>query len=579
MTNTYNTLNPLGSTSPKDLFDNASNFDEGMNSALPSFYDRFQKRRQTWAGMQKLVVDFLEAMGFEATHLQYVDGTPLTVLRPTQLIDRAGSVYKIKAPANFPVNLTGTWATDQLLVVDVGDASLRAALAATTGAEMIGTAEYDNLQLNLDALKVGQFVTPEQFGAVGDGVTDDGAELQSAIDFAQDNGGYLFLRHKYLSNQTLLQTKRLTVQGTGKMNAQIIYGGTGDAWLATLPIASGNSNNDWNWFNFGIVPEVAGSGQYGLHVKLQAAGVGTVSFMADSRVSGMYFGDFGNQGLYLDNSVSNVDGFFTSQFEYNTVTNGILGEKLGDSLTFAHNKVFGRNCGIEITGVAGARQLIINDNNITTHGGLIALLGVEEPTLLDNQLEHPGYLSGYTGTFGAGVLLFNCYKPLLWGNTINPDNGAASAPVSPGIAPSAIALTGNTFKALIDQNDIQKGGADHISISTSTVVSTQIGEHNTYYGAFPPVVSNAGTNTIFQTVRNDAPYSATVGAGVVTGQSISVPGARLGGFVQADYSTGSQGLEMRGWVAGTDVVQVRIENNTGAPITISGGSIVVKVSY
>lgn len=138
MTNTYNTLNPLGSTSAKDLSDNASNFDEGMNSLSPSFYDRFKRRRETWAGMEKLVHDFLEVMGFEATHLVYVDGTPLTVLRPTQLIDRAGSVYKVKAPASFPVVLSGTWSTDQLLLVDIGDASLRSSLASATGATMIG---------------------------------------------------------------------------------------------------------------------------------------------------------------------------------------------------------------------------------------------------------------------------------------------------------------------------------------------------------------------------------------------------------------------------------------------------------
>lgn len=138
MTNTYNTLNPLGSTAAKDLSDNTSNFDEGMNSPSPSFYDRFLKRRETWTGMQNLVHDFLEAMGFEATHLQYIDGTPLTVLRPTQLIDRAPSVYKVKAPATFPVNLTGNWASDQLLLVDVGDASLRSSLAGTNGASLLG---------------------------------------------------------------------------------------------------------------------------------------------------------------------------------------------------------------------------------------------------------------------------------------------------------------------------------------------------------------------------------------------------------------------------------------------------------
>lgn len=142
MANTYPTTQfPLGSTEVKVLFNNASNFDEAMNSELPSWYDRFNKRRETWAGMQKLVTDFLEAMGFEATHLVYVDGTPLTVLRPTQLIDRAGSVYKVKMPASFPVNLTGTWATDQLLLVDVGDASLRMALAAVGGVFLVGDAD------------------------------------------------------------------------------------------------------------------------------------------------------------------------------------------------------------------------------------------------------------------------------------------------------------------------------------------------------------------------------------------------------------------------------------------------------
>lgn len=141
MTNTYDTsAYPLGSTHPKVLFNNASNLDDYMHSILPSFPDRFGKRRETLEGLKKLVTDFLEAMGFEATHLTYVDGSPLTVLRPTQLVDRAGSVYKVKMPAVFPVELTGTWATDQLLLVDVGDASLRMALAATNGVDLVNGA-------------------------------------------------------------------------------------------------------------------------------------------------------------------------------------------------------------------------------------------------------------------------------------------------------------------------------------------------------------------------------------------------------------------------------------------------------
>jgi hypothetical protein len=190
MTNTYNTLNPLGSTSAKDLSDNASNFDEGMNSLSPSFYDRFKRRRETWSGMEKLVHDFLEAMGFEATHLVYVDGSPLTVLRPTQLIDRAGSVYKVKAPAVFPVMLTGTWATDHLLLVDVGDAALRMAIASSSGGGMVGVINPDGTATSWSAQQ--EFTRQDQSGATIDisaatfGIkfdgTDQTAKIQAIID-------------------------------------------------------------------------------------------------------------------------------------------------------------------------------------------------------------------------------------------------------------------------------------------------------------------------------------------------------------------------------------------------------------
>lgn len=579
MTNTYKTGNPLGSTAPKDLFDNASNFDEAMNSTSPSFDDRFGKRRQTLAGAEYEWQQFLINSGFEPVHLTYVDGSPLVVSRPTQLIDRAGFVYRVKTPASFPVTLTGTWATDQDNVVEVGDSPLRQQLAASTGGTLIGVTGYATLQDNLNALAAGEFITPEKHGAIGDGAADDTAAVQAAVNDAQDNGGFLLLRKKYRVTSTIQQTKRLRVQGTGSYNSQIIYTGTGDAWVSTIPYGGTNGNNGHQYMNFGIVPAVAGAGQYGLRIKLQLANPGvTVCFFADGLFSDLYIGDFGLEGLYLDNSVGNTDGFFTSRLQFCSITNGIKGVNLGDSLTFAHSKIFGRLCGMNIIGVPGARQMILNDLNITTSGGAIALQGVEEPTIMDCQLEHPGYLSGYTGIFGAFVLLYNCFKPTVVGNTCNPDNGAATAPSNPGLVATAIALTGNTSFALIDQNDIQKGSVDHIAMATSTVTDTTIGEFNTYYGANPPTISDAGTRTKFPTIRGTLAYGATVASGTQTGQTLSVPGARVGQYVQASYSTGSGGALMHGWVSATGVVQVAIRNDTGAPVTFSGGNITVKVS-
>lgn len=129
MTNTYLTGNALGSTAPKDLFDNTSNFDEGMNSTSPSFDDRFGKRRLTWAGAEYEWQQLMANSGLELPPLTYVDGAPLTVVRASQAIQRAGMLYRVKLPASFPVTLTGTWATDQNSLVFVSDGALRGQLA------------------------------------------------------------------------------------------------------------------------------------------------------------------------------------------------------------------------------------------------------------------------------------------------------------------------------------------------------------------------------------------------------------------------------------------------------------------
>lgn len=146
---TYNTGNAVGSTDPRDLYDNAENMDLLSVGADMEYPDRLGVPRKSWAGMEQ---DFdqaqsdrqasyeawLAAAGFESTHLTYIDGQPLTVERPTQLIDYDGSVYRVKMPANFPVALSGTWADDSALLTDVGDQALRDDLAAPTGADEIG---------------------------------------------------------------------------------------------------------------------------------------------------------------------------------------------------------------------------------------------------------------------------------------------------------------------------------------------------------------------------------------------------------------------------------------------------------
>lgn len=218
MTNTYNTLNPLGSTSPKDLFDNASNFDDGMNSESPSFYDRFMKRRETWAGMevafeasQEFREDafnaFLLSSGYE-TPVDYAPG--ILIERPTQIIRYLGELYRPKDSA-LPFTTT-TFPADEAKWIASGDNSLRQDLGNFTdhlkGATLVGFNGRnvgDRLRDELNA---------RDYGAVGGTGVDETLNLQAAID-ATPVGGTLFIPAGRWEYTGLVVNKPMVIRGAG----------------------------------------------------------------------------------------------------------------------------------------------------------------------------------------------------------------------------------------------------------------------------------------------------------------------------------------------------------------------------
>src|SRR5690625_726534 len=63
---TYNTGNPIGSKDPRDLYDNAENLDEAVNTrSAESWDDRFGVARKTWWGMEQDFQDFLINSGYQ----------------------------------------------------------------------------------------------------------------------------------------------------------------------------------------------------------------------------------------------------------------------------------------------------------------------------------------------------------------------------------------------------------------------------------------------------------------------------------------------------------------------------------
>jgi hypothetical protein len=170
-TMTYNTGNSIGSTSPKDLHDNAQSLDCFVNGSNPSYPDRLGVLRKSWTGMEgefgadqtRRESEFNADQAVREstfTAFQVESGTafdqaqavrteqfdrlmassgyslvgdyadsPLLIERYNQYVMKDGHPYRLSSLAAVPYTTTGDWATESDAFVLLGDDVLRQELA------------------------------------------------------------------------------------------------------------------------------------------------------------------------------------------------------------------------------------------------------------------------------------------------------------------------------------------------------------------------------------------------------------------------------------------------------------------
>ena len=144
---TYNTGNPIGSTDPKDLYDNAQNLDVLVNSATDvSHADRKGVQRKTWRGMEAQfdqaqsdrADEFAQFMADSAYQELGDYGAGIVITRYNQVFRKDGEWYRPVASLELPYTTTGIWVDEAGDFVGAGDAVLRQDLAATGGSALVG---------------------------------------------------------------------------------------------------------------------------------------------------------------------------------------------------------------------------------------------------------------------------------------------------------------------------------------------------------------------------------------------------------------------------------------------------------
>jgi len=325
--------------------------------------------------------------------LQVYYDEALTIQASQPLKTSGGYVYRNGTPTQLYVNATDFSITvndDQnLLVYNFPQAT---GIVSYTGAQEV---EYDPpfpgaLTTGYSvADKLEQYVSVKDFGAVGDGVTDDTAAIQDAIDYGQTSGQAVYLpAADYLITDSIVISAPVTFVGDGwesRLRVDSAFPGTSD--VISIDPAAHTENIIIR--DMSIQPVSGTPARYGIGVDISNYGVAYCEF------SGLRIAALGN---YCFATIPNVtpllDGFFTSVIDRCVFVGGIKLDKAGDSLRITNNTITGPRIGVYVDLQHGAfdggpHGLLIDGNNITSNGGALYVLNCAMGVFSNNNVEMP----------------------------------------------------------------------------------------------------------------------------------------------------------------------------------------------
>ncbi|WP_217591689.1 glycoside hydrolase family 55 protein [Cohnella sp. GbtcB17] len=320
------------------------------------------------------------------------------------------------------------------------------------------------------------FFNVMDYGAKGDGTTNDRQAIQDAITAAGVKGGTVYIPGgDYLINGTgtelLLITRPIHILGDGFFSRLVV--------AATVPNTtdviriSPELGIGWQFGidSINIIPQEGSKpARHALNIDISTY----PQFMSKLLLQNNYFWQLGGNAVKLTNPKGDPS-LFTSSFENNVFYGGLSLLNAGDSINILGNTITGDNIGVELSQVVGAAKVVVAFNNITAAGGAIRVTEGNQVKILYNQIEQN---VPHTSAHQAAISLDGEVNPVVFSQIVgNNVNGWGYA----GHVDYAIKI-GNAVSTKISGNTLATGTIGTIKLEPDATL-TEIGYDNQFLGS------------------------------------------------------------------------------------------------
>jgi hypothetical protein len=361
-------------------------------------------------------------------------------------------------------------------------------------------------------VRIGYGITPEAYGAKGDGTTDDTAAIQAAITAAGENGCVLF------SDRTYLVTTTVTLPAT---NLTLI--GSGTAVLDTS-----GTNSILKQTNHGALIRIDGikftGGGYGIEfacadesVSYDEYAISNCTFSMDTGIYGLYMVG-AREGTIENCYFTTGNGIYRSHSNVCFIRGCIFkstGTQVGTAI-YDNGDAVSTSCGLQINSCVimgydiGIKIVETDDFNIesctvdynTTN---IQILGQDTGTILGNYLgsvgTNPAISVGLSGAVGSQNIIISDNKIVGHATTAGYD--------CISVYDSANVSILNNYIAFYTRYGINYGNCTYLNISHNHIAPRGSGMSATPYAVYTAddETSNKITWNNFDTYEVYAPFA------------------------------------------------------------------------